>query len=217
MLSQTMKFLLGTLVLALVVSSQVQAAAIPVFSRMSTDKADGTSTSTAVRRFDVEPAEMLEMREMSDTAEWDFRRRSIGSLIATNGPKLLAMAHNTKGGATNAKGEQDKSKGIHHAALDKLKSLVPSKAAAPAKPIEPAKPHEPAELPKPSEEPPSQQPSAIEKATDAAKIVKEGAGAAGAVGATVSTLKGGDQAPAAEGAAGAPVGDDNAPVPTNKA
>ncbi|KAJ3794819.1 hypothetical protein GGU11DRAFT_747627 [Lentinula aff. detonsa] len=223
MLSQTMKFLLGTLVLALVVSSQVQAAAIPISSRMSTDKADGTSTSTAVRRSDVEPAEMLEMREMSDTAEWDLRRRKIASLVASHVSKLSSLAHNVQGAANTEKNEQG-NKGIqhiqHHTALQKLTSLVSTKAAAPAKPIEPARPHEaehkPAELPKPSEgEPPSQQPkeSVTEKAMKAAELAKEGAGAAGSVGATVSALKGGDQAPvgAADGDGG------NAPVPTNNA
>ncbi|KAJ3717570.1 hypothetical protein DFJ43DRAFT_791978 [Lentinula guzmanii] len=155
MLSRTMKFLLGTLVLVLVVSSQVQAAAIPISSRMSTDKADGTSTSTAVRRSDVEPAEMLEMREMSDTAEWDLRRRKIASLVASHVSKLSSLAHNAQGAANTEKNEQG-NKGIqHHTALQKLTSLVSTKAAAPAKPIEPARPHEaehkPAELPKPSE------------------------------------------------------------------
>ncbi|KAJ3996715.1 hypothetical protein F5050DRAFT_52954 [Lentinula boryana] len=126
---------------------------------------------------------------------WDSRP-CLGRLFAGSGggDSCFFSANTEKDGQVK--------KGIHHTVFKKLKSLVPAKAAAPDKP---------AELLKPSEgEHPSQQPegpkkSKTEQAMKAAELAKEGAGAAGSVGATVSALKGGDQEPA-----GAPGGDGNA-------
>ncbi|GAW02796.1 hypothetical protein F5879DRAFT_992261 [Lentinula edodes] len=214
MLSQTMKFLLGSLVLALMVSSQVQAAAIPVASLRATDMGDFTpapaSNSAAARR----SSEMLEMRDTySGTAEWGSQRRSLASLASPSQLKGLAAKFRTTGnGEKKETVDGPKKKGFHQQFLGHLSSTFGKKkeeapnppkpgAEPPKPPTEPPKPHDPA-APHPEGK------NNMEKAKDLAELGTTAAGTAGAVASTYKGIKGdGGATPAPDGSPTGGVGD----------
>ncbi|KAJ4478626.1 hypothetical protein C8J55DRAFT_560978 [Lentinula edodes] len=217
MLSQTMKFLLGSLVLALMVSSQVQAAAIPVASLRATGMDDFTpapaSNSAAARR----SSEMLEMRDTySGTAEWGSQRRSLASLVSPSTLKSLAgNIRPTGSGEKKQTVDGPDSKRIHHQVLGQLAKLSSTfgkkkeEAPNPPKPgAEPPKP--PTEAPKPHD-PAAPHPEGKSKTEQAKDLAELGTTAAGTVGAVASTYKGikgdGGATPAPDGSPTGGVGD----------
>ncbi|KAJ3889104.1 hypothetical protein GG344DRAFT_79114 [Lentinula edodes] len=216
MLSQTMKYLLGSLVLALMVSSQVQAAAIPVASLRATHMDDFTpplaSNSAAARR----SSEMLEMRDTySGTAEWGSQRRSLASLAASHSSQLKSLAGNIRPTGNGKKKETVDSpnkNGIQGQLLGHLAKLTSGKkegapnppkpgAEPPKPPTEPPKPHDPA-APHPEGK------TDMEKAKDWAELGTTAAGTAGAVASTYKGIKGdGGATPAPDGSPTGGVGD----------
>ncbi|KAJ3848702.1 hypothetical protein EV368DRAFT_86326 [Lentinula lateritia] len=219
MLSQTMKFLLGSLVLALMVSSQVQAAAIPVVSLRATDMDDFSlapaSNSAAVHR----SSETLEMRDTyRGTAEWGSQRRSLASLASSHSSQLKDLAGNFRNSGNEKKKQTvdgPKKQGIHHQILGHLTkfggTFVNKKGKVPDPPkpgAEPLKPHDP---PAPHPEEGTNESSQKSKTENVKDLAELGTTAAGTIGAVASTYKGikgeGGAAPAADGSATNGVGD----------
>ncbi|KAJ4467095.1 hypothetical protein C8R41DRAFT_871474 [Lentinula lateritia] len=216
MLSQTMKFLLGSLVLALMVSSQVQAAAIPVASLRPTDMDDFTPApapnSAAARR----SSEMLEMRDTySGTAEWGSQRRSLVSLASSHSSQLSGLAAKfrpTGSGEKKQTVDGPNKNGIHHQVFGQLAKLSSTfgkkKEEAPHPPKPGAEPPKPPTEPPQPHDPAAPHPEGKSKTEQAKDLAELGTTAAGTVGAVASTYKGikGDGG-AAEGSPTGGVGD----------